>query len=200
MTNNHYVVIAPAVVSEIIDGEAVILNLKSNNYYSSTKCGAKLWEWIVQGNSLSNLVELAQQNYSGDTDTMKDAVTSFVNELLRQELVKPADPQNPIAELPSNEYESPDARRLFEAPELEVYGGQELLLLDPIHDVDEEGWPPDKEGEGHVNDVGWPSVKRQELVKPAEAQNPIAELRLFEAPELEVYLNRQRGRGRPSGT
>jgi len=39
MTNDHYVVNAPAVVSEIIDGEAVIMNLKSGNYYSSDKCG-----------------------------------------------------------------------------------------------------------------------------------------------------------------
>ena len=69
MTNNHYVVNAPAVVSEIIDGEAVIMNLKSGNYYSSDKCGADLWEWIVGGNSVSSLVELVQQNYSSYLST-----------------------------------------------------------------------------------------------------------------------------------
>jgi len=47
--SRRFTVNAPAVVSEVIDGEAVILNLRSGHYFSALHTGAVVWEWIDGG-------------------------------------------------------------------------------------------------------------------------------------------------------
>jgi len=42
-------VCAPSVVSEVIDGEAVIMDLRTGYYYSARDTGALAWTWIEQG-------------------------------------------------------------------------------------------------------------------------------------------------------
>ena len=43
---------------------------------------------------------------------------------------------------PPNGSAPADAARVFEAPRLEKYTDmQDLVLLDPVHEVDEQGWP-----------------------------------------------------------
>jgi hypothetical protein len=136
---------APSAVSETIDGEAVIMNLKTGNYYSIDKCGAVLWDWIMQGRSLANVIDLAQHHYSGDAGTIKDAVIQFVGELLNQELVKRVDAGKAIEPSQNASADTRGSRGPFELPQLNVYHDmQDLLLLDPIHDVDDEGWPSAK--------------------------------------------------------
>lgn len=143
--SDRYRINAPSVVSDIIDGEAVILNLKTGNYYSIDKCGAVLWDWIGQGHSPANVIELAQRHYSGDADAIKDAVIKFVGELLDQELVKRVDTEEAVTPSQTASVETPGSRGAFEPPQLNVYRDmQDLLLLDPIHDVDEAGWPSAK--------------------------------------------------------
>ena len=41
---DRFEVNSPAVVSEVIDGEAVIMNLKSGNYFSIQNSGAVIWD------------------------------------------------------------------------------------------------------------------------------------------------------------
>ena len=143
--HGQYRVNAPMVVSELIDGEVVIMNLNSGNYYSVNKCGAAMWEWMEQGYSIEQLVELVRQHYSGDDNEIHDAVVQFVRELADHELVKPTEPEE--AGLPSPKLldGTSDLRGTFERPQIEIYSDmQDLLLLDPIHDVDEVGWPTAK--------------------------------------------------------
>ena len=49
MLNTAYEVNAPDVVSEVIDGELIIMDLGSGKYYSSENSGAVLWTWIEKG-------------------------------------------------------------------------------------------------------------------------------------------------------
>jgi hypothetical protein len=65
----------------------------------------------------------------------------FTNSLVAHGLVT-AEPT--VASVPATALDGPAGS--WEAPKLTVYEDmQDLLLLDPIHDVDETGWPARKQ-------------------------------------------------------
>jgi len=135
----------PNVIQEIIDGEVVIINLDNGNYYSLANVGADIWSLIESGAAVSEVVDRIRQRYEGDHVDIEDAVNRFVAELQRQALIVPTGAKEP------EDIKGPDmqvetgadtVRPLFEAPVLHTYTDmQDLLLLDPIHEVDETGWP-----------------------------------------------------------
>jgi Coenzyme PQQ synthesis protein D (PqqD) len=131
---------APSVVSEIIDGEVIIMNLKSGNYYSSDKVGAVVWTWIEEGKTEREIHGLAASRYRADAQDISDALGSFYGQLVEEGLVREveAPPAGVVAAGAGNGA----GEDMFFAPELHAYKDmQDLLLLDPIHDVDTVGWP-----------------------------------------------------------
>jgi len=134
---------APAVASEIIDGEAVIMNLRTGAYFSTRGSGSLLWSWIEQGVAEDVLLLALRQTFPGVDGQAAPALEAFLSQLLEHELIREVPLQGPI---PSPEPKTTPVNVPFVAPLLEVYTDmQDLLLLDPIHDVsEEEGWPAPK--------------------------------------------------------
>lgn len=142
MNNQRFRVNTPMVTHETIDGEAVIINLDSGNYYSLVDVGSFIWGLIEQGASTSELQNLVSQTYQGDASDIDQGVEDLLAQLQQESLIVPVDGAESFDQtqaLPShNGHEKP----LFSPPSLNKYSDmQELLLLDPIHDVDEAGWP-----------------------------------------------------------
>ena len=142
MENQRFRVNTPTVTHETIDGEAVIINLDSGNYYSLVEAGSFIWAIVERGASASEVQHLVQQTYQGHASDIDQGVQELLVQLQQENLIVPIDgaPVVELAEaLPStNGHEKP----LFNAPLLNKFSDmQELLLLDPIHDVDEAGWP-----------------------------------------------------------
>ena len=144
MNHVHYRVRSPGVVSEIIDGEAVIMNLKSGNYFSTDRAGALIWDWIGQGRDRASIMAGLSAAYDADKSTIEDTTSRFIDELITQELIEVAD--KPGATPPaSSDAPRGGRKKSFAAPALNTYSDmKDLLLLDPIHDVDEVGWPTPK--------------------------------------------------------
>jgi hypothetical protein len=139
------------VVSETIDGEVVIMNLTSGNYYSSDCVGAVIWGWIEEGKTLGEVEQLARGRYDAAPAVMGGALAVFLDRLLEEKLIRETtEPPIPAAGI-QPEADAPSTKEPFAAPELHVYKDmQDLLLLDPIHDVDETGWPrPSGDMPGH---------------------------------------------------
>jgi hypothetical protein len=136
---------APNVIQEIIDGEVVIINLDNGNYYSLAHAGADIWSLIESGAAMSEVVDRIRQQYEGNHIDIEDAVNRFVAELQRQALIVPDGAKEPEGiKGPDMQVETgaDTEKLLFEAPVLHTYTDmQDLLLLDPIHEVDETGWP-----------------------------------------------------------
>ncbi len=126
---------APDVVAETIDGEAVVINLDRGTYYSIRGSGAALWDALIAGVPTRKLVaEIAR--IAPEADAAKD-VEAFVNRLVGEELVVPAEGGGPV-----NGAVSIELPAAYAPPSFDTYTDMEaLLLLDPIHDVDEAGWP-----------------------------------------------------------
>ena len=132
----------PHVVYETIDGETIIMDLRTGNYYSIEWPGTFIWEYLAEGGEVENIF-----NKEPRLEANKKLIQHFVNVLLQEgllmevtdESVKPADltddQKAEISKLADN----------FKMPEINKYSDmQEMLLLDPIHDVDEKGWPEPK--------------------------------------------------------
>ena len=142
-----FVVNSPSVVSEIIDGEVIIMSLKTGNYYSSDKVGAEVWSWIEDGRTEDEIHRVAASRYRASPQKIREDLSAFLDLLLQHGLVREA--PNPAAHSSREEVPSPaSGDEPFVTPELGVYTDmKDLLFLDPIHDVGEVGWPVSKDSD-----------------------------------------------------
>ena len=127
-------------IAESIDGELLVINLQSGAYYSSDGTGEQIWSCLARQLSVRDTVERLCARYGVDESDIRDSVLAFVGQLRDEDLMiedpaadGPADPDGALAE----------ASGAFSKPVLHKYTDmQELLLLDPIHEVDPSaGWP-----------------------------------------------------------
>src|SRR5262245_4625745 len=88
VVDRQFVVNSPSVVSEVIDGEVVIMNLTSGNYYSSERAGAAIWGWIEEGRSLAAIERLLSTRYDVGPEDLAVALTTFVDRLIEEKLVR----------------------------------------------------------------------------------------------------------------
>ncbi|BBK34676.1 coenzyme PQQ synthesis protein D (PqqD) [Stella humosa] len=125
------------IVHETLDGEAVIINLKSGTYYSLQGVGAVLWQQIVDSTTVAELRRRIADEAALPADTAAAAIDTFVAGLLGEDLAL-ADPVPAGKPAPSTQLPADLTQLLTLQSFTDV---QELLALDPVHDVDEVGWP-----------------------------------------------------------
>ena len=97
------------------------------------------------GNELQITIESVIYRTAGDLVREKQSYVDRIAELQQEDLIVPDDAKKPqrikgldVRIEAGSETEKPS----FEAPILHKYTDmQDLLLLDPIHEVDEAGWP-----------------------------------------------------------
>jgi hypothetical protein len=129
---------AHGVVREAFDDEVVIINLDSGTYYSLNGSGVAVWTTIENGATLDRIVTVVAARYEAETTTIEADVRQLIERLLTEQLIceDPAGTNGPGL-VPSE-----GKRQQYEAHGLSVFTDmQELLRLDPVHDVDEAGWP-----------------------------------------------------------
>jgi len=140
--SNGYKVNTPKVTHETIDNEAVILNLDTGSYYSISQSGATIWGLLDRGVPVAEIVKTVARTYDGDFGEIENAVHSLVEKLAEEGLIVPANGTEMTALTEPEIVTRAAERPPFEFPDLHKYTDMEdLLLIDPIHDVDEAGWP-----------------------------------------------------------
>jgi len=125
----------PHVINEVIDGEAVIINLGSGDYFSLRGSGAYIWQAVEAGADASAIVDAFVAAGLGSAAELIPAVDGLLDQLVAEGLVVEA------TDRPAPLLGAPDMA-VFEPPALEKFTDmQDLILLDPVHEVDERGWP-----------------------------------------------------------
>lgn len=129
----------PQAMHETIDGETIVIDLSTGTYYSLRGTGSEIWNAIVTGASRQTIVETLEGSYVASPGEIASATEAFLSELEAEKLIAQGNGAGPGAE-PSP---TPSATRsAFEAPKLEKYEDmQDIILLDPVHMVDDQGWP-----------------------------------------------------------
>jgi Coenzyme PQQ synthesis protein D (PqqD) len=142
MSDKSFRVNAPQVIHESIEGEVIIINLETGNYYSVKGSAAHAWD-VIQASSAtttSTVVDALAPAYDAPRDELAHAIGGFVGQLLEEGLL--AESAGPAVAPPDRSALDNGGGRVFEAPRLEKYTDmQDLVLLDPVHQVDEQGWP-----------------------------------------------------------
>lgn len=141
--SNRYRANTPSVVADVIDGEAIIIHLQAGTYFSMTGSALTIWEMIAQGASVQQIIDGMVARYEGNPLNISFATAPFLTQLLEQDLIAPVNGETPEAALPAAALQAADGQKQpFETPRLEIYRDmQNLLMIDPIHDVGEAGWP-----------------------------------------------------------
>ncbi len=129
----------PRLAADVFDGEYIIANLDTGLYYS------------IQGIAVSMVGALPFQNHNEVIRLLADAFTehsviiekeliAVLKELEDEDIIKH---DHIMVENSSTICNPPDK---YVPSQFNRYADmQDLLMLDPIHDVDEEGWTVQKE-------------------------------------------------------
>jgi hypothetical protein len=131
---------APTVAAETVNGEVLMIHLESGNYYSLRATGAAIWEAIELGVPAPMIAAAFRDRYGiADADVVVDA---FLAELIGEDLLT-SSPEASTDGPSETEWAPPTLPDDFVAPRLEKFTDmQHLILLDPVHEVDEgQGWP-----------------------------------------------------------
>jgi hypothetical protein len=130
----------PNVVGESFEGEVVIVNLDSGCYFSLLGSAITLWRQLESGTiTIKSAEAILRQTYVCDGMDIAGQISTFLNKLIKEHLI--------VAETLESDLDPPIPEQIihkgpFEPPILESFTDlQDILLLDPIHDVDDAGWP-----------------------------------------------------------
>jgi hypothetical protein len=125
----------PGIIDETIDGEVVAINLDSGIYYSFRGVAAAVWAG-VNGQATAREIAAAIEAGPGALDDGAGVVAGFMEQLVNEGLARPSDAAA------ATEWTIDGLVVELVPPVLEKFSDlEDLLLLDPIHDVDAEGWP-----------------------------------------------------------
>jgi hypothetical protein len=143
------------VVGELIDGEVVLINLRTGTYYSLGGSGTVVWAAAEAGRPVDELVITLEHAAGALASEVRGAVNRLLDELQAEGLISPVDGVpvdrsgglDPGTEPIASTAGSPPAAEAELAmgwvrPVLERFTDmQDLILLDPVHEVGERGWP-----------------------------------------------------------
>ena len=122
----------PSVVGEVFDGEGVIVHLGTGIYFSLDEVGTHLWERIDAGCTVESLLTSLVEDGSLDPDESSCTTQTLLAELVAEDLIVVDGSLDPPDRSPIRPIE---LRRFSDL--------QDVLLVDPSHDldIDGDGWP-----------------------------------------------------------
>ncbi len=129
----------PHVVYEQFETEFVAVNLDSGKYYSMAETATLIWPLLIGGLTVHEIAAEMALAFDAEPGAIEAAIHDFAAKLAQDDLIvarAEAPIEAAVATLPAG------PRTAFRAPTVEAFSDmQDLLLLDPVHDVDEAGWP-----------------------------------------------------------
>ena len=129
---------SPPVIQETIDGETIMVNLDTGSYYWLDPLASYLCGSMEDGASLEEIVEEVGRRFPTEGPAVEREVRALADRLVEEALLVTANGAEPTDRAPR----AFPALASFEPPIFKIYTDmQELLLLDPVHDVGVEGWP-----------------------------------------------------------
>lgn len=131
------------ILHQMIGGETVIVNLTTGTYYSLRYSCADIWSLIEQGVQRNLFVQTLGERYEASAESLDQDVTRILEELEKEGLLVASAEDSPSTPHEPLQTSSDSAKLQYTPPQIEKFEDmQDLILLDPIHEVDEdEGWP-----------------------------------------------------------
>ncbi|MCK5811893.1 MAG: PqqD family protein [Clostridiales bacterium] len=136
--NKQYFIDDERIISEEIDKDTVVINLETGCYYSFNETASYIFFTFNNGDIQEQVIKGYQLVFSVDKNTATSDITKILSYLLDKQLLTEG-----ISSQTSDTNHIPQP---YIAPLIEEFDDmREMLLLDPIHEVKEEGWPHKKD-------------------------------------------------------
>ncbi len=127
---------APRMMHETIENETVVIDSETGVYFSITGSGYLIVNALDQGARVAELTAWLAAIFDLDASALHPQVEGFVAQLLTEALVVPTAAPGATAEF------APPKGETYAPPVLEKFTDmQDLLMMDPIHEVSDAGWP-----------------------------------------------------------
>jgi hypothetical protein len=141
--NSGYRVNSPRVMHETIDDEVIVVDLSTGSYFSLRAAGAAVWHALDGGLSEEEISDALIARYDGAPEEIATAVAGLLRELTDEGLIVSANgTEEARAMAVSLAAQESEPRERFQPPVLEKHTDmQDLILLDPVHEVGAQGWP-----------------------------------------------------------
>jgi len=138
-------------ISETIDGEVIVIDVATGSYFSLRGTGAEIWDALSRDTQVEYIVDELAARYDAARAEIASSVFSLLEELEREELVVGLEDGSAQTGVGSHEPTPTQVseRRAYQRPVLEKHTDmQDLILLDPVHDISEAGWPHKASSDG----------------------------------------------------
>ena len=133
----------PGVLQESFEGEDVIINLDTGIYFLLNPLGSVIFELLEKGTTNADILTCCSNYYGSMGEDQILEIDNLIQEIISEGIVVRREKDDEI-DFTSLDTESIFAgrERTYQSPVLHKFTDmQELLLLDPVHEVDERGWP-----------------------------------------------------------
>jgi hypothetical protein len=135
----HYIVDERRIAHQTVDGEVIAIDFVNGAYFSMRATAGEIWQMLAANVALDAVIARYQENSPSPENTLAAEIQAFVSELLANNLLQ-------LAEAPGTERSVQSAivvqRKPYTKPQLEKFEDMaDLIMLDPVHDVSDAGWP-----------------------------------------------------------
>jgi hypothetical protein len=90
-TSRKRVAVPPDVLINVIDSEAVLLNLKSECYFGLDEVGTRMWRVLTELESIGAAYETLLAEYDVEPETLQHDLENLIEQLVKHGLVETTD-------------------------------------------------------------------------------------------------------------
>lgn len=128
-----YALIPKHLSYETIDNETIVIDLEKGHYYSLERTASIIWNFLESGVSVDKVLKLFSSICKNAPEEIQEFLDALSDEGLLTYLEKENNQVDQGFQPTVVEYQKPCFEKFEDM--------KDLLLLDPIHETDESGWP-----------------------------------------------------------
>ena len=88
MNLDQKVTFAETVFAQEVDGEMVLLDMESENYFGLDEVGTAIWQAMQEKETLKEVLDLLLEQYEVKEEMLENDLSDFVGKLVESGLVK----------------------------------------------------------------------------------------------------------------
>ena len=121
---------------DMAEGQAIVINFTTGMYYGTSSLGSAVLDALLAGAATADVLK-ALQALEGCPADMEQKLDAFVKALLEKEIITAGETTGAACAIDASALADGFVLTVDEFTEV-----QDLILADPVHDVDvEQGWP-----------------------------------------------------------
>ena len=88
MDLNQKITFSDTVFAQEVDGEMVLLDMESENYFGLDEVGTAIWQAMQEKETLQEVFEVLLEQYEVEAEVLEKDLSDFVEKLLESGLVE----------------------------------------------------------------------------------------------------------------